>query len=212
MPGVQMTHLLQKQKNKAVSVFIADDNFAFCNDTAFMLSNHGWIVLGHECDSEAAISEATRLGAQIIIADIQFAGEKTDGFGIVSRLRRAAAHKGLRPQFAIFVTGHGAETDQEKLKTTPCSFFRAKPVHDDDLLELVAQSADQYLNKPLWCDEHNDVRCGLIDKKHAGGLTPEEERVLEKLQAMQLAWYYEVHGREDTSKVDAALAKAGITH
>ena len=126
----------QVQRFGKEQILVAEDDPTLAQDLKYKLENLGYEVAGLTDSAEQAIVLAERLRPDLVLMDIQLAGEM-DGIQAAEQIRR------LRVP-VIYVSGHGDGPVLERAQRTEPYGFILKPYRADDLRISVEMSLERH--------------------------------------------------------------------
>lgn len=126
----------QVQRFGKEQILVAEDDPTLAQDLKYKLENLGYEVAGLTDSAEQAIVLAERLRPDLVLMDIQLAGEM-DGIQAAEQIRR------LRVP-VIYVSGHGDGPVLERAQRTEPYGFILKPYRTDDLRISVEMSLERH--------------------------------------------------------------------
>jgi DNA-binding NarL/FixJ family response regulator len=101
------------------TVLIVDDHGGFRESVRELLEAEGFDVVGEAADGMEALSEAERLGPEVVLLDIQLPG--IDGFGVAEQLAAMP-----RAPTVVLISSRDAVSYGPRLASTPARGFLAK--------------------------------------------------------------------------------------
>jgi CheY-like chemotaxis protein len=129
-------------------ILVVDDNPVVTTTLAMKLKSSGYDVIT-AADGSEAITAVRKDKPDLVLLDISFpvdvGGVPWDGFKIIAWLRRIDEAKDTP---VIVITGSDTEKYKDRSLATGAIAFFQKPVHSNELLEVIKKTFSAETDKP----------------------------------------------------------------
>lgn len=131
------------QKERAVKILVAEDNYANRIFLVRLLEKHGHKAVGAE-DGEQALEELRKDNFDLLLLDVQM--PVMNGIEL-TKLIREGAYPEIETELPIIaVTAHAMRGDRERFLSAGMSWYLSKPLDVGDLFEIMSCVQDASTN------------------------------------------------------------------
>ena len=118
-------------------VLVADDNRTTAFAFGKLLESHGHTVRV-VLNGLAAMDVLREFQPQIVLLDVGMPG--MDGCEVTQQIRKES---GFESVLIVIISGHGQESDKERSKQAGANHHLVKPIHFDELWEILAKATER---------------------------------------------------------------------
>jgi CheY-like chemotaxis protein len=131
------------QKERAVKILVAEDNYANRVFLVRLLEKHGHQAIGAE-DGEQALEELRKENFDLLLLDVQM--PVMNGIEL-TKLIREGAYPEIEAELPIIaVTAHAMRGDRERFLSAGMSWYLSKPLDVGDLFDIMSCVQDARTN------------------------------------------------------------------
>ncbi|NOX62362.1 MAG: response regulator [Chloroflexi bacterium] len=149
----------QTSSSKRKRIIICDDESLIRRDLREMLTNQGYLVVGEASDGVSAIELARKLKPDLVIMDIRFEGEDSDGVDAAAIL----TEEGIAP--VLLLSAYSQRDLVERAREAGVVGYLVKPFTEADLAPAIETALARFEEFKMVKKEADSLREALETRK-----------------------------------------------